>query len=104
MRKILSVLFLMVLVLGACNTKKSEQKEDQPVSIENVGKIELNVEGMTCDGCEMTIEKGLLTLEGVAEVKADHETGKTIIKADTVRVNRKDLVRIIEKVGYKAKE
>ena len=104
MTKILSVLFLMVLVLGACNSKKSEQKADQPVSIENVGDIVLNVEGMTCDGCEMTIEKGLLTLEGVAEVKADHETGIAIIKADTLKVKKSDVAKVIEKVGYKAKE
>jgi len=94
----------MALVLGACNSKKSEQKEDQPVSLENTGEIVLNVEGMTCDGCEMTIEKGLLTLEGVTEVKANHETGVTIVKADTLKVNKSDLVKVIEKVGYKAKE
>nr|WP_321407315.1 cation transporter [uncultured Carboxylicivirga sp.] len=102
--RLLSVLLFVTLFLGACQSKKSEQNKTEPVTFENVGEIVLNVEGMTCDGCEMTIEKGLMKLEGVAEVKADHETGITTVKADTLKVNRKDLAKIIEKVGYHAKD
>ena len=101
--KIFKVLFVLTLVLGACQSKKAEQKADQPVKVENVGEIVLDVEGMTCDGCEKTVETGLMDIEGVAEVKADHETGVAKVKADTLKVTKSDLAQVVEKVGYHAK-
>lgn len=35
----------------------------------------VHVQGMTCDGCERTIEGGLGELPGVQEVHADHRKG-----------------------------
>lgn len=59
----------------------------------------LRVEGMTCDGCEGNVRKGLLDL-GAQEVSADHTS-------DTVRIafdpSTLDLDRIrarIEELGF----
>lgn len=35
-------------------------------------QVLLVVEGMSCQHCERTVEKGVATLEGVREVRADH--------------------------------
>ncbi len=101
--KILSVLFVLAVVMFACQTKQAKQVEEaaKGVVVQNVGEYVLNVEGMTCDGCEKSVEAGLSKIEGVAEVKADHETGKTIVKADTLKVNTGDLAQMIVKIGYK---
>lgn len=43
--------------------------------------IELNVEGMTCGGCENAVRNVVSSLAGVEDVEADHETGKVVISA-----------------------
>lgn len=59
----------------------------------------LSITGMSCNGCEQTVENALKTLDGVTRVTADH-------KADTVEVIVKDNVTdtdlhaTIENAGY----
>lgn len=46
-----------------------------------MNKIELDVEGMSCGGCENSIRNAVGRLPGVAEVRADHTTGRVEIDA-----------------------
>ncbi len=41
--------------------------------------ITLKVEGMHCEGCSSRIEKSLLSMEGVKDVKANHQTNEVIV-------------------------
>lgn len=43
---------------------------------EETGVIVLQVEGMTCTGCEQRIGNALRRLEGVRGAAADHTTGR----------------------------
>lgn len=63
--------------------------------------VELNVEGMTCTGCENTITKSLMKQAGIDSVHADHENGKTFVKYDSSTVKIADIQKIIEDKGYK---
>ena len=42
-------------------------------------RLELNVQGMVCSGCENRIKNALTSLEEVKEVTASHETKKVEI-------------------------
>ena len=44
--------------------------------------MELKVKGMMCTGCEKTIEKALMAIDGIKSVNADHEKGIVKIDAD----------------------
>ena len=96
---------LLVIIAFACQTKKAEKiSKDEAIvkeNVTNVGEIVIKVDGMTCDGCEKSVEAGLSKIAGVAEVKADHETGVTRVKADTININKAILAETIEKIGYK---
>jgi len=53
--------------------------------------LELSVQGMTCTGCEQTIQSGLSALKGVKQVKANFKNGKAYVEyipgvADTMRM------------------
>ena len=42
----------------------------------------INVKGMVCGGCEKRVQNALMQIDGVADVNADHNTGKVIIKTE----------------------
>ncbi len=62
-------------------------------------KIELKIEGMTCNHCVMHVNKALKTIDGVKVV--DVQIGKAILEYDDdlVAINR--IIEAIEEEGYK---
>ncbi len=60
----------------------------------------LNVEGMTCHHCEMTVEKALMEIEGVKIAKADH-ANKSVEVQYKSELDMKKVKEQIEKAGYK---
>ena len=60
----------------------------------------LSIEGMTCSSCVNTVEKALNAVEGVsASINFATETAHILAPAD---MDVKELVKIVEKAGYKA--
>lgn len=60
----------------------------------------LSIEGMTCSSCVNTVEKALNAVDGVsATINFATETAHILAPAD---IDIKDLVRVVEKAGYKA--
>lgn len=58
------------------------------------------VDKTQCEGCEATIEKHLLAVPGVLEVKADDKTGKVWVRYDVTRVRFDTLPAIVEEAGF----
>jgi len=57
----------------------------------------LSVSGMSCTGCESTVETAVSDLSGVTGVEADHEAGTVTIEGD---VDDEKLRSAIEDSGY----
>ncbi len=51
-------------------------------------KITIKVNGMHCTGCENRIEKSLLSMKEVSEVKANHERGTVEITMEESAINQ----------------
>lgn len=60
------------------------------------------VEGMTCTGCEGSIEKKVKQVAGVVEVKADHKAKSVTVKTDG-KAKLEDIKAAIVKAGYTPK-
>ncbi len=60
----------------------------------------LQVEGMTCTGCEQRVANALRRLEGVREAAADHVTGRVQVALSGEGVEPAVLVERITRVGY----
>lgn len=92
------LLILLSLFAVACNQKDTKTAAEQPVA-----DIELvyHVEGMTCDHCEMSIQKGVNELEGIAKVEANHEDSTTRIVYNPSKTDPEKIVAAIEKRGYR---
>ena len=91
-------LILFVPFLFACNgnTSQMESRESELTDTLMYKKIVLHVEGMTCEGCEKAVQKGVGGLIGVTEVKASHTDSVATIVFDT---SQSSVVMISEKIN-----
>ena len=62
--------------------------------------VNFTVEGMTCGGCEQTVEKAVASVSGVTRATADRTTNQVIVEGDDL--DEMALVRAVEDVGYMA--
>jgi copper chaperone CopZ len=105
MKKILIVLFASLLMVGCNSTTKKAETESADVEATAAEWVEvtLNVDGMTCDGCENAIKAGVESLEGIAAVESSHEEGWTKVKYDKNATSLEDIEGKITDTGYEVK-
>ena len=65
-----------------------------------MANIQLNVEGITCGGCEKSIRNALLGKEGVSDASASHETGVVNIDYDEAKIQQHAIKQAIEDAGF----
>jgi copper chaperone CopZ len=99
-KKIFQTLLITLLALFsfACSDAPKETQVEQEPKI--VMKT-LNVEGMTCEGCEATIVDYVTKMDGVVSSKASHVKESVIIKYDETKTDIDAITQTISKIGYK---
>ena len=108
LRKLVSVglVSLLVPVLLVCcgqNSEQSNSKTSKEVASMNLKKVTLDVQGMTCSGCEFNVESVLKKVDGVAKVKADYENDTAEVQFDPQIASVDKLVEAVNHTGYSAK-
>ncbi len=74
------------------------------VNENNITEAKLYIEGMTCTGCEESVDYTLRNQEGVLSAVSSYETGIADVKYDKSKVKPEQLAQAIEdEVGYKVK-
>lgn len=63
-------------------------------------RIEIAVEGMTCGGCERSVQAALSRVEGVSGAQADHTADRVRVSFDPQQVDEQRLRAQIEQAGY----
>ena len=89
--------------LFACNSQtRSSQETETKVQSANPEWVEvvLEVEGMTCDGCENAIKAGVESLDGIDMVESSYEEGWTKVKFDQSLTSVEDIEGKITDTGY----
>ena len=62
---------------------------------------EVEIEGMTCTGCEETIEAGVKKVEGVGSIEASHTDGNARLNLIEGKIELHGVKKVIEASGYK---
>jgi len=62
--------------------------------------VTLQVQGMTCTGCEQRLNKALRRVDGVREATADHRSGQVRVRFDPAVTDRAALTTQIDTAGY----
>lgn len=60
----------------------------------------LDVKGMTCGHCKMSVEGALNGLEGVSAVEVDLNTGKVEVTYDEAKASLESMKEAVEDQGY----
>ncbi len=95
------VFFVFIMAAFACggSGKKAEKAEAAQPAI-----VEVSIGGMTCTGCEQTIQTNLGKLEGVTLVKASFTTGTAVVEYLPDLVDTLKMREAIAKTGYTCKK
>ena len=64
--------------------------------------VELQVEGMDCQGCVKSVTRMLSALPGVSGVDVSLEQGRARVTYDPARAGVADFKRAVERAGYKS--
>lgn len=68
-------------------------------------KAKLEIEGMTCTSCELSVDYALKSEKGVLSAESSYKTGIAYVKYDKTKVKPEQLKKAIEeKLGYKVKK
>jgi copper chaperone CopZ len=67
----------------------------------NIAEVNLDIAGMTCQGCEENIKNAVVNLPGFIKATTDHETGKATVKFDKSKTSIDEIVTAINATGYK---
>ena len=70
---------------------------------DNLKKVILNVEGMTCPMCPLMVKTAVKNLEGVIEVDVNYKEAKAVVSYQEGKVTVEQIIKAIEKVGFKAR-
>ncbi|HRY98492.1 MAG TPA: cation transporter [Bacteroidales bacterium] len=93
----------LILFLAACSNTSSQKDQggdDHTIIAEHVKTLVLDVQGMTCNGCENTVQESVSSLAGITEVKASHTDSVAIVSFDPGQTSVEDIQEAITKVGY----
>lgn len=96
-------LFIGILFIGCSESTsvKEEEKKIVQIDTKNVLKSVINVEGMTCEGCESAIQNNLSKMSGVVSIKASHTAQEVVIEYDAGLISLEKLQDEIKVTGYK---
>lgn len=92
----------IAIVLFAISCQQANKKENGEKKPEIV-EVKFQIGGMSCTDCELSIVKGVNELKGIEFVKASYTDSVAIVKYDRTKTNETEIVKMIEKRGYKVK-
>jgi len=80
-------------------------KPDTPAATSEVKlvTVTIQVEGMTCGGCAVSVQQALAKREGVKSVEVSFEKKQAIVKYDPAKVTPEQLAEVINQTGFQAK-
>jgi copper chaperone CopZ len=96
MRYLIVICLFLACGCNNAGNKKGATEVKLPVEVSGVKTVavEFAIKGMTCTGCEQTIQSGISSLKGVKQVKANYKNGKAFVEflpdiADTIQMKEK---------------
>ena len=97
LRAVLAPALFAAALLGACSQEVS--------LVTNATRTaELQVEGMTCTGCEGTISSTVLALDGIEACQASFDQHRVVVTYKPALTNETKIAEAIQSVGYEVKQ
>lgn len=98
----LIALALVVSVAGISACKKESRQVEGGAPQANVREAVFEVEGMTCDSCNVTVKVAAERIAGVHSARADADQGRAWVSFDPAKTTEAQIASAISATGYKA--
>lgn len=106
MKNLYIFLLIIPIFFTACNNSgknnSAEERNSQVKEVAALKTISMEVKGMTCEGCENTIESALTEIDGVVSAEASHTKAVAVVSYDSTKVTTQTLAQTINELGYQA--
>ncbi|MDB4582460.1 cation transporter [Draconibacterium sp.] len=101
MKKLLFIIIVFAFV--SCQSGNKSNNTESVAEPVEVVETTINISGMHCDNCVVSVEKGINGLEGIASVSVSLSDSTAIVKYDKSKLELADIEKSIEKRGYTVK-
>lgn len=103
---IVTVLAALLLAFPYYSDAFFPKQDKQVVYVQEsqVQTITWDIKGMTCTGCEATVENAASGVNGVLEADASYDTGQATVKYDRSNTNQETIKAAINKTGFTVNE
>ncbi len=100
MKNLLAII-LIAAFMGGC-AGKSTQTDDAAQTATAVANktCTLAVEGMTCSGCENSVQEAVTKIAGVTEITASHLDSTAVVSFDSTITSISAIGAVIAESGY----
>jgi len=98
--KHLFFVFLLAALMSACADKSASTGDAKATAAVANKTLTFAVEGMTCNGCENTVQEAVTKIEGVTSVKASHLDSTAVVSFDTTLTTTTIIGNAITEAGY----
>lgn len=104
MKKIASILIILMVTLSCSNSKKNSAEENNNLKTQKVAtnykSIEVDIEGMTCEiGCARLIQSKLSKVDGITYTRVDFESKKGFFTYDANKLTKEDIALNVSKIA-----
>lgn len=101
----IAIIFSFSMIsFASCNDEESNEEQTETVleeiNPENLVKVNFNVNGMTCEGCEKAVDNSIMKLAGINHTKVSHIDSIAIVEYDKTQTNEDDIKKAIADAGY----
>jgi mercuric ion binding protein len=101
---IMKNLFFIAIIaafIAGCSGKSTSTDNAQSTTTAVADKtITLAIEGMTCTGCENTIQEAVTKIDGVKSIKASHLDSTAVVSFDESKTSIAAIGDAINEAGY----
>jgi copper chaperone CopZ len=80
---------------------KTQEPKVIIVDKSNIATVQLNISGMTCEGCTAHINRELSNVNGVIKTTTSYKNTTAIVRFDNSKTSVDSIVNIINSIGYK---
>lgn len=94
--------FASIVFFTSCDAKKQNKSENETTETQvELQSYKFAVEGMTCTGCEQTVELNVKKIEGIGSVEASHTEKIAVVTFNPAKADTADIKEAIIASGYK---
>ena len=98
------VVVMSLVMLVSCEQKKEAAEAEPKVLAQSttpeIKKMEIDIEGMTCEiGCARTIQSRLTKKEGVKLAEVNFSEKKGLVEYDAQIITEKEIIETVEKIA-----